>query len=73
MVSLRVRIRDGHIKSRPHTTAYSGRRLHAMMHASRSLCLKHIFHYFISFVFNRLLHDILSPVHIFVFTLLKFQ
>jgi len=35
-----------------------------MMHAYRSLCLKHIFHYF---VFNQFLHDILSLVHIFFF------
>jgi len=46
-----------HDHTRPHSLN-SGTRLHAMMHASRSLRLKHIFHYFVSFVFNRLLHDI---------------
>jgi len=49
----------GLTKSRLHdrtTTAQSGRRLHAQLHAYRSLSLKFNITYF--FVFNRLLLDI---------------
>jgi len=40
---------------------------------SQLLCVKYIFNYLTSFVFYRLLHDILSLVHIFVFTVVKYR
>ena len=52
-------LRYGWMRSHWKPTAQSGRWLHVMMHTSRSLCLLLLLRFF---VFNRLLHDILSPV-----------